>query len=271
MSGEMTTSLGNGVTNLILFSYFCEDMGVEFKGVVEGDDGLFRIVGGREGPTAEMYREAGWTIKLEKIAKLEEASFCGLIFDADERIIIADARKYLADVSIADPKYFGIKSTKKLELLRARGFSLCYQYPGCPILQELGEALLRATRGVNIDDLLESRFHTFDTYTRELIEQSINHTPVHRQVAPGTRKLMEEKFNISIEEQLQIECKLRTITSRNQVLGPIDYKLRPGFFPKDWSTYGRDYAVYSDRDASHLSVFPDREFSESDYTCARAA
>jgi hypothetical protein len=268
MSGEMTTSLGNGVTNLILFSFFCDRLNVEFEGVVEGDDGLFRILGGKEGPTKEMYAEAGWTIKLEKVQKLEEASFCGMIFDSDERIIIADARKYLADVGIADPKYFRVKDTKRLELLRARGYSLCYQYPGCPILQELGEALLRSTRGTDLSQMMESRFHTFDTYTRDLIDQAINSVPVHREVMPGTRLLMESKFNISVEEQLDIEDQLRKINSRSQVLGSIDMKLRPDFFPACWHEYYDKYSVLSDRDVSHLSVYGEKDFCESEYAPA---
>jgi len=64
MSGEMCTSLGNGFSNLMFFLFLCWRKGSRCTGVVEGDDGLFRVDG--PAPTASDFRDLGLVIKMKE-------------------------------------------------------------------------------------------------------------------------------------------------------------------------------------------------------------
>jgi hypothetical protein len=95
MSGEMCTSLGNGFSNLMFMLYVCKQRGCRnVAGVVEGDDGLFVFVG--KAPRSEDFAKLGLIIKAEYHDQLETASFCGLVFDTDDRNNVTDIRKVLA-------------------------------------------------------------------------------------------------------------------------------------------------------------------------------
>lgn len=78
MSGEMNTSLGNGFCNLIFMMYACHVQGITCDGIVEGDDGVFRM---SKELNPKIFDEMGLNIKLEKHSNLFTMSFCGLICD----------------------------------------------------------------------------------------------------------------------------------------------------------------------------------------------
>ena len=88
MSGEMNTSLGNGFANLMLFEFACHKVGSECVGVVEGDDGLFRVNGPI--PPSNLFESLGFTIKAVTHERLETASFCGMVFDVEDRVNVSD-------------------------------------------------------------------------------------------------------------------------------------------------------------------------------------
>ena len=86
MSGEMNTSLGNGFSNLMFMAFVCEKLGLNCNGVVEGDDGLFAFNGNT--PSASDFTKYGFNIKLDVHSEISTASFCGNVFDPEDRQIM---------------------------------------------------------------------------------------------------------------------------------------------------------------------------------------
>lgn len=207
MSGEMNTSLGNGFTNLMAMLFVAHLSGVEVKGVVEGDDGLFLVQGGKLNP--DLFAELGLVIKLEEHTEISKASFCGLIFDEEEMSNVADPRKILLEIGWTTRQYAYSRSSKKLSLLRAKALSLAYQYPGCPIAWKLAERLLYLTRSADVRWLLEAR--STDSYARSKLMEVLRSTQVLREPGIRTRLLVQEKFGITVSEQLLVEEELSKI------------------------------------------------------------
>lgn len=98
MSGEMTTSLGNGFTNLVVLKYVIASKGGHFQGLVEGDDSVF--VSDVE-ITAADFLPLGFQAKVECRESATLANFCGLTF-GDDRQIIKDPRKVFAGFAWSD-------------------------------------------------------------------------------------------------------------------------------------------------------------------------
>lgn len=202
MSGEMTTSLANGFSNLMMMSFVCRSLGAEAQGVVEGDDGLFYVRG--RVPSEEDFARLGLIIKLAELREAAIGSFCGMIFDEDDKAIIADGMKHLVKFGWGTAQYRRSKQTKRKMLLRAKSLSLAYQYAGCPILNSLAKYGLRVTRGARVDQLIERERNV---YLREVLinmprdEKDI----VFKEPTLRTRELYFEVFGVTVQDQLDIE------------------------------------------------------------------
>jgi len=238
MSGEMCTSLGNGFSNLMFFLFLAKEKGcVDVVGVVEGDDGLFTCSG--DFPNEDDYRTLGLTIKIQEHENLATASFCGLIFDIDDCVNIADPMKILAQTGFSTQQYVFSKDKVLRGLLKAKAFSLAYQYPGCPIIASFSRYLLRSLaddyvyfRKGNSDytDLLQKEAFTFWMQHKEVLEVE---TPLN------TRLLCERTFGISVADQLALELWFDSL-SRVQLLdNPIILRN----VPLVWRAYGEMYMM----------------------------
>jgi hypothetical protein len=219
MSGEMNTSAGNGFSNLMFILFVCEESGcTDVAIVVEGDDGLFCYSG--PDPDPELFLLLGLRVKIEYHEELNTASFCGLVFDLEEKCNVADATKILTNFAWSSGKYVSSSDNKLKGLLRCKALSLAYQYPGCPVVSSLARYGLRVTKGFYVDHLIE-KDRNMDSYTREKFRQSNSfrdlESLVNRPVGFKTRALMEKKFGLSIENQLYIE----RILDEKEDLGPI--------------------------------------------------
>jgi len=141
MSGDMWTSIGNGFSNLMLMLYCCSRKGCDAVGVVEGDDGLFRVAG--NSPTVSDFAELGWTIKLQEGKHIGEMGFCKQYFHEDVRENVVDPRELLVKFgwSMSRLRLGGPEVRKAL--LRAKADSLVAQYPNAPVARALAEYVFR--------------------------------------------------------------------------------------------------------------------------------
>jgi len=246
MSGEMCTSLGNGFSNLMLMQFVCEEAGCrEVLGVVEGDDGLFTMVG--TPPTAADFARMGLVIKLEVHDTISTASFCGLVFDPTDRVNIADPRKVLTNFGWAQRKYARARQHKITLLLRCKALSLAFQYPGCPIIAELGWYGIRVTprtctRGGRLMRQLYSKGENSYTRNKLLAAMQCGNIP-HLEPPRNTRLLVERLYGISVEVQLSIESYLRSLTT----VQPLDHWSFPLILPALWYDHAARYSFTSDR------------------------
>jgi hypothetical protein len=213
-SGEMNTSSGNGWSNLCLNTYTTRVKGAtSFKGQFEGDDANTTTIPSTAAQTTADFTKLGWSCKLEKHKKFEEASFCGLVADLEDMITVCDIRQYLAEFGWTKQQYLGANDITIKALIRAKSFSAVYQYKGCPVIDALGHYGLRITDAIEVKrkfDKLLSKGKMWDNrYKQQMFEQMHikykNTLPTRVKSPINTRRLVEKLYNVTIAEQLEIE------------------------------------------------------------------
>lgn len=255
MSGEMNTSLGNGFANLMLFEFACHKVGSECVGVVEGDDGLFRVNG--PVPPSDLFESLGFTIKAVTHERLETASFCGMVFDVEDRVNVTDVRDILVGFGWSGTRHVNFSTVRQLELLRCKSLSYAHQYPGCPIVQSLAEYGLRVTKNICLDRVLEgSRW--LSQWERAELTAALGSTIAHRKVPDNTRKLVADLYGVPEWVQVDIENYLDSLQSVQE----LDHWAFDLILPKTarhyFNEYVKDEAVGSEVDLSYLKPYDGR-------------
>jgi len=249
MSGEMNTSLGNGFANLMAFLFLCEERELpEPEGYVEGDDGVFAVMG--DPPTAQDAADLGFKLKIDVYDNVNEASFCGVIVDDVDLCIITNPIEELVTFGWISRKYI-LASNKKLRgLLRCKALSLIYSYPGCPILWALGSIMLTLTEGTRIVVPEDCMWHR-DKMIEAIREYTHGRCPIK---IPGknTRLLMEKKFNVTVEDQIKIENHLLSMTS----VSPINFPPLDQYFKRSWRVYYDHYVYEPDLNCREDLYYP---------------
>jgi hypothetical protein len=250
MSGEMCTSLGNSFSNLMLMLYYCKKFGSECLGVVEGDDGLFIVVG--KIPTAEDFAKLGFVIKLQVVDELEKASFCGLVFDIKDLINVTDPIKELVSFFQLPARYMSAKSSKLRGLYRCKALSLAHQYNGCPILSSLAKYILRITNFVDRKFVVKYATAQSNYYMQRFLDMKLDcfdfKTP-----PINTRLLVAELYGVSIPQQHNIESFLDA---------QDDFVMFPDSLfnsQRDWRCYWDNYVIKTSmwRETDRISMsFP---------------
>jgi hypothetical protein len=200
--------------------------------LVEGDDGLFKISGGVL--QAEDWIELGFNIKLAYFDDVSEASFCGIIFDREDRETLTDPIEFLAKFGWSKGVLSYCGSKRRMMMLRAKAFSYIYQYPACPIITAYAQYALRMTRSYDIKHFVQSS-KMFDTYERVRLLNALKEPTITKPIGIGSRLLVERKFGVSIADQLRIENELNNC----QVLKQFCFNFVN--FPDSWGHYGLHY------------------------------
>lgn len=256
MSGEMCTSLGNGFSNLIFFSFVMEKCNItDWDGRFEGDDGLAGFVYPADPQDIRMFERLGLTIKLLVHKKLATASFCGQVFDDYELISVADPIKLLLKLGWSNVRYFRSRSSKRKALAKAKAMSLLYQYAGCPVITRACLWVLRNT--VHID--VRSVTKAFSEYERTQFEQVQLHLPKALEVAnqepgPNTRNLVAELYNVSINDQLHLEKMFDDMGE----LRPYSSHTFSHLLSEESQFYFKNYARVIDTNDHTISWYKDR-------------
>lgn len=246
MSGEMCTSLGNGFSNLMLMLFECSEKGCTgVTGVVEGDDGLFTADG--ELPTAEDFARSGFTIKIELFDRLSDASFCGLIFDPKDQVIVTNPLPELASFGLTTGRYARSSHRRKMELLKCKSISLAYQYGGCPILTSLAKYGLRITKNYR------AKAGYMNEWERaQFLEAKLYSKGVIREVPRNTRLLVERLYGITIETQIRVEEYLDSLEVEMELEIPaLDHLI-----PQHWKHYWFFYATQIENEFSDGDIAP---------------
>lgn len=236
-SGEMCTSSGNGYTNFFVFHYLTELLGAtKATGVFEGDDGLTGVLPEKSLPRTEHYEWLGFNCKIQNTTILSEASFCGLIFDPVDQINVCDIRATVADLGWTSRPYIYANDKTKQALLRAKGYSLVYQYRGCPVLDSIGHCILRLTDEDNFKQKFDKISANTDTYRRNLLKKAIEKRPSRTESPINTRLLVDKLFGVSVEKQKQVEKYFDEL----KTLGPFSLDLN---YPNEWYDFAYKHNV----------------------------
>lgn len=210
MSGEMNTSLGNGIVNFIIINYICEVIyKTEVTAYVEGDDSIYKTLAA---VTKQDYEMCGFTCELDTVETISEASFCGLVFDTENLTVIADPIKYILKTPWMMRRWMRASDKAKMGVLKSKALSLLWQFPGCPIIQSYAQYLYRNTYQYNIPksqlEYIKSCYDLsvgeYEFVHKNQSEAIFKPTPVAI-VDLRTRLLMEKVYRIPIEHQLYLE------------------------------------------------------------------
>lgn len=210
-SGEMTTSLGNGFSNLAMTAFLLRnviDVG-DLRGVVEGDDGLFAIPQQYAHLVApEKYNDFGFLLRSSWSNTVNEASFCGLVYDVDDQINLTNPIDEILSIGWSMGQNIHASENRLTDLLVAKTYSLAYEYSGCPVVYKLARWLARA-RGLAFNvSLLQGREWSNwerEQYGRMLEDERNIQTMLAREPTIRSRLLMEKIYGITVTDQLSFE------------------------------------------------------------------
>ncbi len=251
MSGEMNTSLGNGFANLMLMSFACDQIGQKLVGVVEGDDGLFAFPPGPR-PTTEQLSSYGCNIKLVEHDELSTASFCGLIYDKEDKEVITDPLDVISTIGWLRRPYLHAHRKKQLAVLRAKGLSILCSYPACPIVSTLARKICDLTRGMDVRHIIDSRHTTWwerERYAEMLAAPKFYN--VKKEIGLGTRLLVEQMYGINVDMQRLVEEEIESWTE----LGPMHLYSLVRLCPPSWTSYYDTYVFERDNDQKSIKLF----------------
>lgn len=199
MSGEMNTSMSNGFANLITTKYVLHKKGIVARTCVEGDDGVTAVPKGTP-LDKEDFRKVGFTIKLGRFENLNEASFCGLVYDPKTFDVVADPLKFLLNFFYTRTKYVGGTDMLLKRLLKSKAMSAIVQYPNAPVISSVAQYAYRMCRNVKHKVCLitgDDRYKAMNLARfREIVPR----------VTEESRELVARLFNFPIDVQLKVEA-----------------------------------------------------------------
>lgn len=248
MSGDMNTSCGNGIINLIVISYVAWSKGESVSWarmfiIIEGDDSLFAI--SRKCDISEKdFAQFGLKVKIEYHTSVNTASFCGQVFDLSTMSLLTDPIKVLCRFGYADGRYWKSGLRKKMSLLRANGFSMLYQYSGCPIVGVLAKRVLEMTRGHHVNRSMITNYH-LQHEDIPLSEQRAK-LLLAKKPSQEAREIVQRLFKIPISLQYLWE----DIISKAP-LGPLHLPGIRHLVHPDCVHYFEKYKCYDNYDPKH--------------------
>jgi len=133
MSGEMVTSLGNGLTNWCAIESVCR--GIWHSSVVEGDDGIIAVPAGTI-LTREDFLRFGFDVKIKRVEHPGWSGFCGMWFlkRSDGKYMkVRDPREVMTNTGWLEPNLSRRMVPGRLASI---AMSMSYEYWG-PIFNSL--------------------------------------------------------------------------------------------------------------------------------------
>jgi len=227
MSGDLWTSLGNGFTNLMVVKFVCHKLGFDAKGVVEGDDGLFRMDG--QVPTSSDFAKLGFHAKIELFDDIGRAGFCKMKF-TDSLDQVTEPIERL--VKFGWTSAVGSNPKRQLDLLFTKALSLKAEFPNCPMLGPFADAIIRIV--TNSGATKRKRAYDEDPgWTAHKIESATEYLyrPAYCQMQ--TRLFFEDLYHISVSEQAEFEKICSSWTQLQGIFTPIVLDR----VPKLWALY----------------------------------
>lgn len=250
MSGEMNTSSGNGFSNLMASEFAAYKSGtIDMIGVVEGDDGLNSYFGPQ--PEVKWFELNGFTIKLDQVSSIGDSSFCGFIFDEDDRVNLTDPIACIASFGWVNPRYLGAKHSIVQGLLRCKALSFLHQYPGAPIIQSFAKYVLRTT-GKKIVYSYDGLY--MKNVMDELKLKIQNGELIEKPVTLKTRLLMEKRYGVTTREQIALETYFDGLNEPME----IDHPLLDAHVPTVNKVHHLNYTcAYDERDLYYPPIIRD--------------
>lgn len=214
MSGEMSTSLFNGVANLMITKFLVWKKKGKLDILVEGDDSVFRSTVtltpadyatlGFEAKLVEV-ESACLPIPVDKTVEPGSVAFCGISFSKDGQAM-KEPRKFLQGFGWTHSFIHGGDEIMK-QLLKAKSLSACYEAPNCPIVGKLARVALSTVERVNLTERMAREVYNVHAAPGYGFERLMCPASLAPHFAPSleTRESFAALFGIAVEQQLCIE------------------------------------------------------------------
>lgn len=248
-SGKMETSIENALLNMSLYDlgnkfFFGIDYRRETNDVFEGDD-AWTTSDLAAHLTTQHYLQMGHKRETRTNPNYDTEShnasgdFCSMVFEPSEGIMVTNVVVAYVGFGWASDAYCVVRPSRILELLRARAYSMIYQYDSCPILHELAAWVLRKTAHVHLGAFFTRRNkicqYEMDQY-RVAYEALKRRTTFPNRCGMLTRLLVEKMYGPTVSEQVAAEEWLK----RDPPLQPLNL-IDPRHFEADWMHYYQSY------------------------------
>lgn len=208
MSGEMNTSLGNALANLLSFYYIVASSGhdvTRVRCIIEGDDAIFAVP--RDiAPciTTEAFRRLGFVVELSQKPSLGRCGFCSTYFSDDGQFSVIEPIKVISQTLLTLHRPHG----RVNDLRFSKALSCAISCRGTPVLQAFSQRLKRENPS--------GRFVFDDWWTHQKMQRPHPSDPVP--ISHGSRELFCSMFGWSVEMQIDLErhfdeCPLEDLTS----------------------------------------------------------
>jgi hypothetical protein len=253
MSGEMNTSLGNGVGNmfatLAVVAFRYGNRWKDVRLIIEGDDSIIAVPRDME-ITAEDYLRFGFVVKLDEVPTLGKAGFCSTYFLDNGEAAVVDPIKIYSHL----PWSFSLRpehgERRKQELMVAKAISLAYECPHTPVLWALSRRLLEECKDIRG----HLSFDRLDWWQRQVFENVLNecgtldmHITIKRTMeilgppSDPTRHLFSDVFGINPEQQGVIEMFFSTCPADKIFECPDLVELVPSQLFESAALYYREF------------------------------
>jgi hypothetical protein len=215
MSGLPWTSSANGFLNLTINAYLVVksrhptltvDELVEkadgFKGVFEGDDGLYEF----EDISPALIAALGVKLDLDVYSDYSRAGFCSIQVVRGQNSLCVDYRKVLGNFFELPRKYIGCSDVKAISLLRARALSYSHIAHDSPVVGALAYRMCELTKGLDISGVTG----VLDDRKKEFVEKALRSRDYMSKpnVTDSMRLAYMDAFGVTPVEQLQLEAEI---------------------------------------------------------------
>lgn len=266
MSGEMWTSLCNGLMNSLLIRFICYKSNVHhYDYVVEGDDGF---IGADGSLNFEIVAKLGFDLKLEQGQHVNDLSFCGL--NMGPHGLYPDFHRHIKKLGLSHD--FSLlhsvqnkskKAYKKSrELIRAKALSHLASSPPMPILTPLCRKIVQLTNHyrINAEQVrLNLSWREQGYLSRETLHYTIDKANMqfNSDIDRETRLYFAHRFKMPPEQQLQYENLIFAQNDLDFQLNIYD-ELAGSHFPYPAAGVGYDDTAFS-RTPNIAQAYPDEE------------
>lgn len=246
MSGDLWTSLGNGLVNVLLFDFLCKEAGIKLLGgVMEGDDGLYWLDDKAFDPDFAL--KYNLLLKMVPFSRYFYASFCGMCFDPRSKAIMKDPSKALIKFGVTHSALMYSKNEGRRGLLRAKALSLLCETAGCPVLSVLAMKAIEYTNGYEtVWDPRDFGGAYWMTEVRRKVKRLYGDGTIvdkaETVISDSARRLMEIKFGWTVDDQLRAEEAIRRFDGRGFITDPFINGRVLDDYP-DCVEYNNDYVV----------------------------
>lgn len=213
MSGDMQTSLGNGLTNFMILCFLHNEANHTRYEIcpcfVEGDDSIFGFHKNQLDRVSQVMDGLGMRAKIAHTNDIGSSGFCSMFWNVQGKYpdLVSDYREPLVKLfwTLTGRE---TRLPRRMGLLRAKCLSLICQFPACPILTEA------ALYGIRITSKYKVIYNRYDQWwdhyvlgkdygRNDIPDRAIE--PLGRGIQPATRLFYDSKFNVPVATQLRIE------------------------------------------------------------------